>query len=148
MTEGKSVCSPGLPSKPLSGWEQVNADNHAVMAKKLPCVTPGMYGLFVLCFCHGHLFDSFLGLLYTYLAEGSGNTSGKGAFRALQRGFNHWASGRLSKLEVNVNHPNFCHVKCEVVPSMKPGHYHVYMLLSREGEMAAIETATCECAAG
>ena len=86
---------------------------HAIMAKKLPCVTPGMYGLFVLCFCHGHLFDSFLGLLYTYLAEGSGNTSGKGAFRALQRGFNHWASGRLSKLEVNVNHPDFCHVKCD-----------------------------------
>ena len=36
LTEGKSVCSPGLPSKPLSGWEQVNEDNHAIMAKKLP----------------------------------------------------------------------------------------------------------------
>ena len=42
------------------------------------------------------------GLIYTYLAEGSGNTSGRGAFRALQRGFNHWSSGRVSYMEINV----------------------------------------------
>ena len=89
-----------------------------------------------------------LGLLYTYLSEDSGNTSGRGAFLALQRGFNHWSCGRLSKLEVNVKHLKFCLVRCEVTPSMKPDNYHVSMLLSRDGEMAAVEAATCECAAG
>ena len=35
------------------------------------------------------------GTLYTYLACGTGRTPMQGAFRALTRGFNHWASGRL-----------------------------------------------------
>ena len=42
------------------------------------------------------------GLLYTYLAEGTGKTSGKGAFRVLQRGFQHWSCGCLNNLELNV----------------------------------------------
>lgn len=91
----------------------------------------------------------FIGLLYTYLAEGTGNQStGHGAFRALQRGYNHWASGRLSHLEVNCKHPLFCHVRCSMTPSMKSGVYHVYVLLAIEGEVCSIKKATCECAAG
>ena len=83
-----------------------------------------------------------LGLLYTYLAEGTGNQSaGHGAFRALQR-------GRLNHLEVNYKHPLFCHVRCSMTPSMKPGVYHVYILLAVEGELCTIKKATCECAAG
>jgi len=35
-----------------------------------------------------------------------------------------------------------------MTPSMKPGLYHVYILLGREGEVATIHAATCECAAG
>ena len=35
-----------------------------------------------------------------------------------------------------------------MTPSMKSGLYHVMMLLGRDGEMATIETATCQCAAG
>ena len=43
LSEGSTVSPPGLPSTPLSGWEHVGEDNLATMAKKMPCVTPGMY---------------------------------------------------------------------------------------------------------
>lgn len=90
----------------------------------------------------------FPGLLYNYLAEGVGNTTGRGAFRALQRGFAHWSSGRLDHLEVNYKHPKFCHVRCQMTPSMKPGLYRVYLLLGRDGDFAVIQVAKCQCAAG
>jgi len=35
-----------------------------------------------------------------------------------------------------------------MTPSMKSGIYHVYILLEREGHLATIKKATCECAAG
>ena len=41
------------------------------------------------------------------------------------------------------NHPEFCHVKCTMKPSMRAGTYHVYLFLGREGALA-----TCECAPG
>ena len=91
---------------------------------------------------------NYIGLLYTYLASGCGRDKTEGAFRALQRGFIHWASGRLDRLEVNCRHPCFCHVRCDMTPSMKAGIYHVYLLLGKEGQLATIEKATCECAAG
>ena len=69
---------------------------------------------------------------------------GHSAFRALRRGYVHWASGRLTQ---NCQHPSFCHVRCNMTPSMKPGVCHVYILLGK-GELATIEKATCECAAG
>ena len=87
------------------------------------------------------------GLIYTYLAEGSGNASGGGAFRGLQRGFNNWSSGRLSNTEINAKHPRFCHVRCHMTPSMKTRLYYVTTLFGRNGELATIETATCQCAA-
>ena len=91
----------------------------------------------------------FTGLLYTYLAEGTENQStGHGAFRALQHGYKHWASGRLSHLEVNCKHSLFYHIRCSMTPSMKSGVYHVYILLAVEGEVCSIKKATCECAAG
>ena len=52
------------------------------------------------------------------------------------------------KLEINVCHPFFCHVCCQITPSMKQGLYHVYTLWDRVGEMATIRVATCEYAAG
>lgn len=88
------------------------------------------------------------GLLYTYLANGCGRNKTEGAFCALQRGFIHWASGRLDCLEVNCRHPHFCHVRCSMTPSMKAGIYHVYLLLGKEGQLATIDNATCECVAG
>ena len=54
----------------------------------------------------------------------------------------------MSQLEVNSRHPKFCHVRCKMMPSMKPGVYTVYLLLGKEGEMATVQKATCECAAG
>lgn len=91
---------------------------------------------------------SSLGILYTYLAKGCERISGHGAFRALNRGYVHWASGRLGQIEVNLKHPSFCHVRCSTTPSMKAGKYCVHILLGREGEFATTERATCECAAG
>lgn len=93
-------------------------------------------------------FQNFVGLLYTYLAEGTGDTTGRGAFRALKKGYTHWSSGRLDNLEVNLKHPHFCHVRCHMMPSMKTGVYHVSLLLKDQGGMASVEAATCECAAG
>ena len=91
-----------------------------------------------------------IGLVYSYLAGhcGRDNDQGSGAFRALSRGYIHYASGRLEGIAVNVNHPLYCHVRCSLKPSMKSGIYHVYLLLERDGEVAAICSATCECAAG
>ena len=83
-----------------------------------------------------------------YLAEGLGHAITRGAFRALTRGFTHWSSGRMSQMEVNLHHPEFCHVKCTMVPSMKQGSYKVYILLRKVGDLASIAAATCECAAG
>lgn len=51
-------------------------------------------------------------------------------------------------IEVNMKHPNYCHIKCSVKPSMKQGIYHVYMLLQRNGEHGTIVAAASECAAG
>ena len=88
------------------------------------------------------------GLLYTYLAGHVSRDGSEGAFRALTRGYTHWASGRLEEIQVNTNHPEYCHVKCCMKPSMKAGVYCVYILLGREGSLAKICSATCKCAAG
>ena len=72
----------------------------------------------------------------------------QGAFRALSRGYTHWASGRLSVLEVNCHNPHYCHVRSAMKPSMKVGTYKVYLLLGRTGNFATVVAATCECAAG
>ena len=90
----------------------------------------------------------FIGLLYTYLASGCGRKESEGAFRALQCGYNRWASaGRLNLLEINCCHPVYCHTRCKMTPSMKTSLYHVYLLLVRENTLASIKRATCECAA-
>jgi hypothetical protein len=89
-----------------------------------------------------------LGILYEYLAKGVGRSQDKGAFRAISRGYNHWASGRIERVEINTRHPNLCHVQCIMKPSMKVGKYHVYVLLDHEGTLASIKKATCECPAG
>ena len=90
-----------------------------------------------------------IGLLYSYLAGHVGRDGDEGAFRALDSGYNQWASGRLEEMEVNTNHPEYCHVHCKMKPSMKSGIYNVYLLLARDGKLATtICEATCECAAG
>ena len=95
-----------------------------------------------------YFLSHMLGLLYTYLACGVNQSEMHGAFRALTRGYNCWASGRIDQVEINTMHPTYCHVRCTCTPSMKPGKYQVYLLLLREDHGTKIETATCECAAG
>lgn len=86
--------------------------------------------------------------MYTYLAGHVGHTSNEGAFQALDGGYKHWASGQLQELDVNTNHPKYCHVLCTMNLSTKIGTYHVYLLLDWEGSLATIYSAKCECATG
>ena len=80
---------------------------------------------------YAYLF-TIIGLVYTYLAGHVGR-AGEGAFRALTRGYTHWASGRLQELQVNTNNPLYCHVQCVMSPSMRAGTYRVYLLLGKRG---------------
>ena len=135
-----------IPDVPLSGWETVDASNYGDMSKKIPRVTHGK------CtqpnVTEGTRSLLTLGLMYSYLAEGVGRRDSSGAFRSLKQGFKHWASGRLSYLEVNTCHPLFCHVRSKMTPSMKQGVYTVYILLGSESGLATVKAASCECAAG
>ena len=90
-----------------------------------------------------------IGLLYTYLADCTGRRERGEAFCSLTRGFTHWSSGRVAKTEINTRNPHFCHVHCQMTPSMKKGLYKVYILLGCEEDIVTnIHVATCECAAG
>ena len=55
---------------------------------------------------------------------------------------------RVDELQVNINNPQCCHVRCKMKPSMKVGVYNTYMLLWCEGDLACIKLATYECGAG
>ena len=129
----------------------MNKDNIQTISLQIPIVTSGMY---VLLYRYAYRLINVVhllmltGTLYTYLACGVGRSEPQGAFRALTRGYNHWASGRLDQLQVHTKHPEYCHVRGTTTPSMKPGSYHIYLLLCREGQVANIKTATCEFAAG
>ena len=124
------TCAPlPLPTFPPLGWTQVSDLNQREIKMSMPLLYPTT--------------------LYEYLAEGVGNVSGKGAFRALTRGYTHWASGRLNKLEVNTRNPMLCFVRCQMRPSMKAGFYNVKMILRKgDNNVAVIAQATCQCAAG
>ena len=90
--------------------------------------------------------------MYVYLSiySGAGRDVGKqeGTFRALTRGYTHWASGRISQIDVNLENPMYCHVRSTMTPSMKQGNYHVWLLLERNEDFATVLSATCECVAG
>lgn len=91
----------------------------------------------------------YIGLVYTYLAGHVGRKSNSvGAFRALKRGYAHWASGRLEKIEVNDNNPKYVHIRSTMKASMKSVAYNVYLLLKCDGQLTSVIEATCQCAAG
>ena len=101
---GMRVAPLPLPSPPLSGWESVSQENVAEIAKKVPHVTSGWYvqAHRYASSARLHAYISSLcnvGVVYTYLASGAGRSAGEGTFRALTRGFIHWQSGRIDKLE-------------------------------------------------
>ena len=151
LTEaGVQVSLPACPSVPLTGWNPVNEETCQAIAPSIPRVTSGKQ---IDCCVYIHcdkwpFFCCCVGLVYTYLAGHVGRTGDQGAFRALAHGYTHWSSGRLEEMDVNTNHPEYCHVQCTMTPSMKSIPYHIYLLLGRDGELATICSATCECAAG
>ena len=120
------------PTFPPHGWQIVDEKNAAQVAGCMPCVLPTT--------------------LYTYLAEGVGNAKVSKTFRALTRGYAHWASGRILKLEIHTVHPLCAFVRCAMIPSMRAGSFIVTILLKREAvhgqDIASIGQATCQCAAG
>ena len=68
-------------------------------------------------------------------------------FRTLQQGFMHWSSVQLITSEMNYKKPLYCNIRSQMTPSMKPGIYHVYILLEHNGEFASVKIATCQCEA-
>ena len=120
------------PPHPPCGWQTLSDDNRERLALQMPCVLPTT--------------------LYAYLAEGVGNAKGAMAFRALRKGYIHWQSGRLSKIEVHTFHPSYVFVKCITIPSMRAGTYTVKVTLKKEmirdQPIASIVEASCQCAAG
>lgn len=90
ISQGVRTLPLSLPSLPLTGWEVVSADNYK--EKNVPKVMSGKHNTL----CSYHVQFNMIGLLYTYLAKECERLTGHGAFRALQRGYIHWASGRLS----------------------------------------------------
>ena len=87
---GRIVALLYSPSTPITGWEIVTEVIANIIAKKIPCVTTGT--------------------IYTYLSAHASRGGVDGTFRALTRGYTHWASGRIDRLEVDVQHPQYCHV--------------------------------------
>ena len=66
---------------------------------------------------------------YAYLAGHVGHrTNSEGAFRALKHGYVHWVSGWLARIDVNMNNPEYCHVRETTKASMKPVSYNVGLL--------------------
>ena len=118
-----------IPDRPLTCWEELNPETLSQVASRIPKISHGT--------------------LYQYLSAGVGQEQESKTFRALYRGYNHWASGRVDEIEVNTQNLYYCFVKCVVTPSMKPGSYKVYLLLSRGSDgYGDIRTASCQCAAG
>ena len=121
-----------VPHMPLTGWEELKPETLPHVAIKIPKVTHGT--------------------MYQYLSNGAGHDGadddGNKTFRTLYRGYNHWASGRVDKIEVNAQNHFFCFVRCVVTPSMKPGSYKVNLVLSCENGYGRIKRASCQCAAG
>ena len=149
QADGVNVAPLGVPPIPPSGWNAVSETNFKDAVEKMPKMMSGnnKKNCFRCTYYH-HFLTFSSGTLYSYLAEGVGRSKGEGAFRALSRGYTHWASGRMEELEINMHNPNFCHVRCLMKPSMKSGKYKVYCLLRRDGDFATIASVTCECAAG
>lgn len=117
------------PEQPLTGWEDLNPKTLSQMASRIPKISHGT--------------------LYQHLSTGVGQERESKTFRALYRGYNHWASGRVDKIEVNTQNLDYCFVLCVVTPSMKPGSYKVCLLLSHGPDgYGGIKKASCQCAAG
>lgn len=129
---GSNIPPLSVPSFPVCGWSKLSPES-PLNDPKFPSLSQGT--------------------LYTYLAEGVGNTRGKKAFRALKRGYVHFTSGRVSSVEVQNRNLTYTFVKSTMIPSMRAGTYKVTMILKKEfiEQECVVENivrATCDCAAG
>ena len=115
-----------IPDQPLTGWRVLNQQSIPTLLDRIPKVASGT--------------------LYKYLSCGENQSK---TFRALFKGYNQWASGRIERIEININNPLYCFVRCAVIPSMKDGTYKTTLLLRKAPTgYETVQTATCECAAG
>ena len=112
LSEGLNLEPLPIPKQPMTGWELLDGDKVSSIANKMPKVSHGT--------------------MYQYLSSGTGRACDiEGAtFRASYEGFNHWASGRVDKIEVNTQNPFYCFIRCLVTPFMKQGQYKESLLLS------------------
>ena len=91
----------------------------------IPKVTTGeVVLLFVLKLLDKLLYNFFTvfnkGMVFSYLF-GVSRTGDEGAFRALSRGYTHWAFGCLNVVEINTCNPQYYHIRSNLRPSMKTG---------------------------
>ena len=77
--EGLNVEPLPIPQQPLTGWEVLEQDKISSIASKMPKISHG--------------------IMYQYLSSGAGHAGDRGS-KTLYRGYNHWASGRIEKIEV------------------------------------------------
>ena len=141
---GVSVAPIGTPSIPMVGWESLTEINYREYVGTSYCkysyekVTNlywvDSYKLIAQEQCI-HIWPRELGVLHVMVH-----------FVLLQGGYLQ-SSGRMDHVEVNLHHPEFCHVRCTMIPSMKPGSYRVYILLQKVGNFGSVSSATCDCAA-
>ena len=104
-----------VPEPPLAGWRMLNEKSIPTLSERIPIISNGN--------------------MYQYFSSGEKQST---TFHALYRGYNHWASGRVEKIEVNINEP-----------SMKTGNYKVNILLRKDSAgYGDIKSACCQCAAG
>ena len=98
---GVEVAQLPLPSDlPPQGWTEITDKNCDQWSAKLPDMTSGE--------------------LYRYMATGVGHgQETHGVFRALIRGYNFWASGRIQAVFANINNPNVSFIRAKVLASMK-----------------------------
>ena len=98
-----------VPKPPLAGWRVLHQQSIPVLHERIPIISNGN--------------------MYRYLSCGEKQST---TFHALYRGYNHCASGRVEKIEININDPSYCFVRCSFVPSMKAGIYKVNLLLKKD----------------
>ena len=130
IEEGFDISPLPLPSFPINGWRKLSPEE-PLLDTDFPSLSQGA--------------------LYTYLAEGVGNTQGKKAFRALKRGYIHFSSGRVKNVEIQNRNPTYMFIKSSMIPSMRSGTYKVTMILKKEFVqeqcVGNIVQASCDCAA-
>ena len=88
--EGVDLEPLSIPQPPLTGWEALEPETLSRTATKIPKVSHGT--------------------MYQYLSKRVGHDSDSKTFRALYRGYNHWTSGRVDKIEVNYQNLYYCFV--------------------------------------